>query len=39
MIELKFYPEYIGDNEYVELFYKAIEPYGVHARDGLILLR
>jgi beta-1,4-mannosyltransferase len=37
MIELQFYPEYIGDNEYIELFYKALEPYGVCARDGLII--
>src|SRR5262245_61123153 len=37
MIELQFFPEYVGDNEYIELFYKALEPYGVRARDGLIL--
>jgi glycosyltransferase involved in cell wall biosynthesis len=37
MIELQFYPEYIRDNPYIELFYKALEPYGVHARDGLLI--
>ena len=36
MIELQFYPEF-GNNEYIELFYKALEPYGVRARDGLII--
>jgi glycosyltransferase involved in cell wall biosynthesis len=37
MIELQFYPEYIGDNPYIELFYKALEPYGVRARDNLLI--
>jgi beta-1,4-mannosyltransferase len=37
MIELQFFPDYIGDNEYIELFYKALEPYGVRARDGLVM--
>ncbi len=36
MIELQFYPKF-SNNEYIELFYKALEPYGVRARDGLII--
>ena len=35
MIRLKFYPPYIGDNPYIELFYRALEPHGVVAVDDL----
>jgi glycosyltransferase involved in cell wall biosynthesis len=37
MIELQFHPEYGWENEYIELFYKALEPYGLRARDRLII--
>ena len=38
MIELQFYPRYSAwGNEYLQLFYKALEPYGVRARDGLVI--